>query len=80
MRIEKGGKPAVLSVAPPFREEVASHSKMHGMPYLTFVVLEVTQDALPLIPSSVEKVFDKMVKALTTPVNELEKHIPGEVI
>ena len=80
VRIEKGGKPVVLTVAPPFREEVASHTQMDGIPYLTFVVLNIGQEALPLIPPAVEKAFDRMLKALTTPAKELEKKIPGEVI
>ena len=80
MRIENGGKPAVLTVAPPFKEEVASHSRMHGIPYLTYVVLEVGQENIPLIPPAVEKGFDKMVMALTTPAKELQKKIPGEMV
>lgn len=79
MRIEKGGKPAVLMIAPPFREEVESHSKMHGIPYLTYVVVDYKQEVLPLIPPAVEKVFDKVIKALTTPAKDLMKNIPGEM-
>jgi len=79
VRIEKGGKPVVIVVAPPFREEVASHSRMHGIPYLTFVVVDYDQSLLPLVPAAVAKEFDKFVKALTTPAKTLEKNIPGEV-
>ena len=79
MRIEKGGKPAVLISAPAFKEEVISHSALHGVPYLSFVVVDYDQEFLPIIPRQVEKVFNKMVKALTTSAKELEKHIPGEV-
>jgi len=80
VRIEKGGKPAVVISGPPFREEVVSHSQMHGIPYLTFVVVDYAQEVLPLIPPAVEKVFDQIVKALVTPSKELEKHIPGEIV
>jgi len=79
VRIEKGGKPVVVINGPPFREEVASHTKMHGIPYLPYVTVDYAQEVLPLIPPAVEKVFPKIVKALTTPPKELEKHIPGEV-
>ena len=79
VRIEKGGKPAVVICAPPFREEVASHTRMDGIPYLPFVVVEYGQEVLPLIPPAVERAFDKIIKALTTPSKELEKKIPGEV-
>ena len=80
MRIEKGGKPAVLLSATPFREEIISHSKMHGMPYLPFVVVDYRQELIPLIPPAVRSAFDKIIRPLTTPARELEKHIPGEVI
>ena len=80
MRIERGGKPAVVIASPPFREEVVSHSEMHGIPYLTFVVVDYAQEVLPLIPPAVEKAFDKIVKALSTPVKELQKNIPGEIV
>ncbi|MFH0748991.1 MAG: hypothetical protein V1915_03635 [Candidatus Bathyarchaeota archaeon] len=80
VRIEKGGKPTVLLVATPFREEVISHSKLHGIPYLPFVVLDYRQELIPLIPPAVKKAFEKILKPLTTPAKELEKQIPGEVI
>jgi len=80
VRIEKAGKPTVLLAGPAFKEEVASHSKMYGIPYLPFVVIDYSQEVLPLIPQAVEKVFDKMVKALTTSSKELETKIPGEII
>ena len=80
MRIEKGGKPAVEIAGIPFREEVVTHSNLHGMPYLPFVCVDYAQEVLPLVPPAVSKVFDKMVKALTTPAEELMKHIPGEVL
>ncbi len=80
MRIEKGGKPVVLSAAPGFRAEIASHSQMDGVPYLQFVVLEVGQEAITLVGPAVDKQFDKMVKALTTPAAELMKKIPGEMV
>ena len=80
VRIEKGGKPAVLIAAPPFREEIASHSKMHGLPYIPYVVVDYKQQVLPLIPPpAVEKVSPKIVTALTTPAKTLEKTIPGEL-
>ena len=77
MRLEKGGRPTIVIATPPFREEVISHSRMHGIPYLTFVVME--EHDLPLIPAGVEKNFDKMLRALTTPAEELEATIPGEI-
>ena len=80
VRIEKGGKPAVVLSATPFREEIASHSKMHGIPYLPFVVIEYRQELIPLIPPAVRSAFPKILRALTTPTKELEKHIPGEII
>jgi hypothetical protein len=80
VRIEKGGKPVVLVAATPFKEEVASHSNMHGIPYLSFVTVDYAQEILPLIPPAVEKKFDKIVKGLTTPAKDLQKKIPGEVI
>jgi hypothetical protein len=80
VRIEKSGKPTILVAAAPFREEIASHSRMDGLPYLPFVVVDYAQEVLPLIPPAVEKAFDKMVKVLTTPVEELEKKIPGEMV
>ena len=78
MRIEKGGKPVSVIATPPFREEVISHSRMHGIPYLSFVVME--EHDLLLIPAGVEKNFDKMLRALTTPAEELQKQVPGEII
>ncbi|MFH0749010.1 MAG: hypothetical protein V1915_03735 [Candidatus Bathyarchaeota archaeon] len=80
MRIEQGGKPTVLISAPPFKEEIISHSALHGIPYLPFVVVDFVQEVFVAIPPAVEKAFDKMVKALTTPATELEQHIPGEVL
>ena len=80
MRIEKKGKPTCVLSAPGFREEVISHSQMDGIPSLPFVVIEYAQHAVPLIPPATTKVFDKMVKAITTPKAELEKKIPGEVV
>ena len=53
---------------------------MDGIPSLPFVVIEYAQHAVPLIPPATTKVFDKMVKAITTPKAELEKKIPGEVV
>ena len=80
MRIEKGGKPTILIAAPPFKDEIIKHAEIHGIPYLPFVVVDYDQSFLPIVPKQTEKVFDKMVKALTTPAEELEKHIPGEMI
>ena len=77
--MEKGGKPVVLLAATPFREEVISHSEMHGIPYLPFVVVGYQQELYALIPTAVTKIFDKIVEVLTTSKNELEKRIPGEV-
>jgi hypothetical protein len=79
VRIEKGGKPIILTVNPAFRAEVASHTQMDGIPYLPFVVIDVGQEAIPLVPQAVEKSFDKLIKGLTTPAEVLEKNIPGEV-
>ena len=79
MRVEKGGKPSVLISAPPFKEEIISHSALHGIPYLPFVVVDFVQEVFVAIPAATEKAFPKMIKALTTPAKELEKHIPGEV-
>ena len=79
VRIEKGGKPTVVIASPPFRAEVISHSEMHGIPYLPFVVANVSQHVIPLIAVAIEKEFDKMVKALTIPAEELQKKIPGEI-
>ena len=79
VRLEKAGIPAVCIAAPPFREEVESHSRMHGIPYLTHVVVEYGQEVLPLIPPAVEKAFPLIVKGLTTPAEELMKIIPGEM-
>jgi len=42
--------------------------------------VDYAQEVLPLIPPAVEKVFPRIVKALTTPPKELEKHVPGEVL
>ena len=67
----------VVIATPPFREEVASHSRMHGIPSLPFVVME--EHDLPLIPGGVEKNFEKMLRALTTPATELQGHVPGEM-
>ena len=69
----------MLIVSPPFIEEVVSHSTLHGLPYIPFVVVDYAQEVLPLIPPAVEKVFDKMIKVLTTSAEELEKNIPGEM-
>jgi hypothetical protein len=80
VRIEKGGKPSCLISATAFKEEVISHSALHGIPYLPFVVVDYDQEFLPIIPQQVEKVFNKMVRVLTTPAKELEKKIPGEMI
>jgi hypothetical protein len=80
VRIEKKGRPTVLVSAPAFKEEVISHSALHGLPYLPYVVVDYDQEFLPIIPKQTEKVFDKMVKALTTPAEELQKNIPGEII
>ena len=80
VRIEKGGKPAVVVAAPPFREEVISHSELHGIPYLSFVVVDYTQGDNTQLPDLVEKTFDKMVKALTTSADELQKKTPGEIV
>lgn len=77
MRLEKGGKPTVVIATPPFREEVISHSRMHGIPSLTFVVMD--EHDLSLIPGGVEKNFEKMLRALTTPAEALQATIPGEV-
>ena len=79
MRIEKGGKPTVLLSAPAFKEEAFAQAKIEGIPYLPVVVIDYDQSYFALIPQQTEKVFDKMVKALTTPTSELEKKIPGEV-
>jgi len=79
VRIEKGGKPTVLVSAPAFKEEVISHSALHGLPYLPYVVVNYDQEFLPIVPAETEKVFERMVKALTTPVKELMKNIPGEM-
>ena len=78
MRIEKGGKPTVLIATPFFREECISHSLMHGIPYLPFVVIDADPGHAN-IPEATEKVFDNMVKALTTPAEELQKNVPGEM-
>ena len=80
VRIEKGGKPAVFIISPAFREEAISHSRMHGMPYLQFVVVNYNKEVRSIIQPAVEQVFDKFVRALTTPASKLEKKIPGEVI
>jgi hypothetical protein len=79
VRIEKGGKPTVVIVAKAFVEEIATVSGHSNIPYLPFVCVDYEQSFLPLIPQQVEKVFDKMVKALTTPAKELERNIPGEL-
>jgi len=79
VRIEKGGKPTVLIAAPGFVPEVIKYSALNGIPYLAYVVVEYDQMFLPAIPQQIEKVFDRMVRALTTPAKELEKHVPGEV-
>ena len=78
--MEKGGKPVVLMAGIQFKEEVASHSKMHGIPYLAYVTIDYAQELIPLIPPAVEKKFNMVVKALTTPAKDLQKNIPGEVI
>jgi hypothetical protein len=81
VRIEKGGKPTVLVISiPSFSELVASHSEMYGVPYLPFVIVGVHQENIPnvYIPA-VKKIFNKMVKGLTTPSKELEANIPGEI-
>jgi hypothetical protein len=79
VRIEKGGKPTVVIGTAPFTEEVISHSRMHGIPSLPFVMIDPAQHGLPYLPAAVEGLFDKLLRALTTPATELEKHIPGQI-
>ena len=81
VRIEKGGKPTVLVVSiPAFSELVTSHSDMYGIPYLPFVIVGVHQENPPgIYQPAVRKIFNKMVKALTTSAKELEMNIPGEI-
>ena len=51
---------------------------MHGIPYLPFVVIDADPGHAN-VPEATENVFDKMVKALTTPAEELQKNVPGEM-
>jgi hypothetical protein len=52
---------------------------MHGIPSLPFVVIDADPGHVN-VPEATEKVFDQMVRALTTPTEELQKNVPGEMI
>ncbi|MFH0748828.1 MAG: hypothetical protein V1915_02760 [Candidatus Bathyarchaeota archaeon] len=69
----------MLIVATGFEGEVISHTALHGIPYLPFVVVDYDQALLPRIPAAVEQRFDKIVKALISSTKELEEKIPGKM-